>query len=1096
MKAKLELVLLGPPQVRLLGKPVTGFKTHKAQALLYYLAVTGHFFTRSSLAGLLWGDMAESSAHVNLSKALSELRATVGEFVIIERDRIAFKQESDHWLDLFELEKGKEIIFKQEAIAQSNLLNQVGEKVSLYLGDFLQGFYVRDAPDFEVWMLTEREQRRTHVVQTLERLVEISLLQGRWKIGLDYARRLLVIEPWRETAHRQMMLLFAQSGQRTSALAQYQICRQVLAEELGIEPDTLTTNLYELIRRGQLEGNALVTDPIAANIQPVGERMADQSSSPTHLRQNLAHYPTPFIGREQEISAILDNLQEPTCRLLNLAGPGGIGKTRLALEVAQSLQDNPSTGNTFVDGIFFVPLQPVTTEHGIISAIATATAFQFYGNLPPRQQLLCFLRQKQILLVLDNFEHLLPHADLIEEMLEGAPEMKLLLTSRVALNMRQEWFYPVSGLRFSAAPSAGQEAISQYEAVRLFVQCARRVQPNFSLISEQEQVLHICRLVGGMPLGIELAAAWLRAFSCTEIATEIEKDFGILTARYQDIPERHRSIRVLMEQSWQMLAEAEQEVLMRLAVFPQDFTYHAAQYIAGATLPIVTTLVEKCMLQTVQIGRFRMHELLRQFAEQKLTAHSASAATALRNHAAYYLGFVHQQTARLLSHEQHQALIDVDYEIHNVRAAWQRAVTHGAAREIDNAIDGLFDYYCTRGHYQEGCDCFGLAASHLSTSIDSGESLLFSRLLSRQAQFYCRMGRAADAEAMLPLLNVGATSKHEEAFVLNLRGTVANILHKDRAQTESSLQQSLELFRELGDLSGQAMLLQHIAFVYQHFGSISDSYKLMAEALTVSRQFGQPSKIADMLVSLAMNSNLRGAYVDSQRCLQEALAIYQELGNDHGIGTSYNWLGWSHWCASNAPAAISCYEKAITKFQQSGVRVEYANVLGDLSLALLDLGDYERAMHSAREGLRICEATGDIHMTLYLLYTVGATITARSDFANARKYLTKSLALAQAHHVLVNSGPALLFFANLLMAESQATNDVELQYQKQSQARQLYRSVVSDPAGWQVYKDRAKVKLESITLVFPDIPSGEEPAETKSVEEWAIQILANDAASR
>jgi predicted ATPase len=171
--------------------------------------------------------------------------------------------------------------------------------------------------------------------------------------------------------------------------------------------------------------------------------------------------------------------------------------------------------------------------------------------------------------------------------------VKLLLTSRVALNVRQEWFYPLSGLRFSGDEAAGQEAIAEYEAVRLFVQCARRVQPHFSLAVEQDHVLQICRLVGGMPLGIELAAAWLRAFSCTEIAAEIEKDLDILATRYQDMPERHRSIRLLMQQSWQMLAEVEQDVLMRLAVFPGGFTYHAAQQIAGATLAIVTALVKK-----------------------------------------------------------------------------------------------------------------------------------------------------------------------------------------------------------------------------------------------------------------------------------------------------------------------------------------------------------------------------------------------------------------------------------------------------------------------------------------------------------------------
>jgi tetratricopeptide (TPR) repeat protein len=485
-----------------------------------------------------------------------------------------------------------------------------------------------------------------------------------------------------------------------------------------------------------------------------------------------------------------------------------------------------------------------------------------------------------------------------------------------------------------------------------------------------------------------------------------------------------------------------------------------------------------------------MHELLRQFADEKLTARSAQAAAALRNHAAYYLDFVHQQTRRLLSSEQHQALLAIDQEIHNIRAAWQRTAAQSAAREIDSALDGLYNYYCTRSYFQEGCDSFALAASQFRTSIDRGEALLFSRLTAHQAQFYCKMGRAADAEALLPLLSVGAGSKHNEAFVLSLRGTIADTLHKDWTQSKRSLQQSLELYQELGDQYGQATLLLQLGRLYNENTSISEALKLLTEALTISRQLGQPTIIADILMWVGINRNIVGAYSISEQCWEEALAIYQELGNDYGIGNAIHLLGWAHWCAGEAhfSAAVSCYEQAIVKYQQCGAQVSYGSVLGDLSVVLLALGDNDRAMQCAQEGLRVIEGTGNIHMLMYSLRTMGAAACAFSDFANARKYLIRSLAVAQEHNLSNGIGRALIFIANVLVAESQITTDVELQQAKLHLARQLYHSAMSDPATWQVYKDRAKPILESIM-------EGEEAAETKPVEEWAVQILTNDALS-
>ena len=220
------------------------------------------------------------------------------------------------------------------------------------------------------------------------------------------------------------------------------------------------------------------------------------------------------MGREQELTNILDRLQDPDCRLLTLVGPGGMGKTRLAIETAERLIDQPPDHEDFAQGIFFVPLQPVEATSGVVSAIADATNFQFYSDAPPREQLMDYLRQKQLLLVLDNFEHLLSSAELVSDILASAPGVKILVTSREALKLREEWFHPIAGMRFSEDKEDGQQSVPDYDAVRLFEQNARRAQPHFSLDKEQEHVLRICRLVDGIPLGIELAAAWLNVLPC------------------------------------------------------------------------------------------------------------------------------------------------------------------------------------------------------------------------------------------------------------------------------------------------------------------------------------------------------------------------------------------------------------------------------------------------------------------------------------------------------------------------------------------------------------------------------------------------------
>ena len=526
----LDLVLLGAPQLLLNGNPITDFKTKKAQALLYYLAVTGRSHARAVLAALLWGDLTETKARVNLSTALSELRRVVGDHIVAKGQQIRFDRESRYWLDVEFLESSL------TDLAAGKNTEPLRRAVDLYRGDFLEGFYVRNAADFESWLLAERDRLRALAVQALRTLSTSLAHQEEWPQAIGYTKRLLTIEPWREEAHRELMRLYARAGQQAAAMRHYKVCVETLEEELGVRPAKETTELFEAIRSRRF--------PAFPHSQQEGRVIAAVAAVGTaQIRpSNLPVQPTPFVGREQELTNILDRLQDPECRLLTLVGPGGIGKTRLAIETAQRLTSSLPVQDGFAQGIFFVSLQPVGSVSGVVSAIAEMTNFQFHSDAPPREQLIDYLRSKCMLLVLDNFEQLLAGADLVSDILASAQGVKILVTSREALKLREEWFHPITGMRFSKDKEDGQQPVPNYDAVRLFVQHARRAQPRFSLMQEQEHVLRICRLVDGMPLGIELAAAWLKVLTSAQVAGEIDRGLEILTARHQDLPERHRSM--------------------------------------------------------------------------------------------------------------------------------------------------------------------------------------------------------------------------------------------------------------------------------------------------------------------------------------------------------------------------------------------------------------------------------------------------------------------------------------------------------------------------------------------------------------------------
>ena len=378
------------------------------------------------------------------------------------------------------------------------------------------------------------------------------------------------------------MLALARTGQRSATLAQYKRCRRLLRQELDVEPSAETTALYEHIK-----------------------------ASMQRPRHNLPVAKTELIGRAADLAELRRRLAAPTCRLLTLVGPGGVGKTQLALAVA------PDRVEAFLDGVWLVELATLSEANDLTAAIVDGLGFTFADTDSLEPQLIDALRRKELLLVLDNFEHLIAPSSLslLSRILKQAPGVKLLVTSRERLDLAAEWLCDVSGLPY---PTGGADAAA-YPAVQLFVQRVQRVRPEFNLSPTNiSAVTRVCQMVEGLPLAIELAAAWTRSLSPDEIAAQVARGLAFLASTAQDIPERHRSLAAIFEQSWSLLDSSERDALMRFSAFRGGFDQHAAVAVAGPVLPALHTLCAGSLLRVDNQGRYDMHLLVRQFAGEKL----------------------------------------------------------------------------------------------------------------------------------------------------------------------------------------------------------------------------------------------------------------------------------------------------------------------------------------------------------------------------------------------------------------------------------------------------------------------------------------------
>lgn len=592
---------------------------------------------------------------------------------------------------------------------------------------------------------------------------------------------------------------------------------------------------------------------------------------------NLPPQITPFIGRSDELSRIAALLNDPACRLLTLTGPGGIGKTRLALEAAQLQQGR------FPDGVFLAPLQEVSSSDLMAPAIAHAIHFQFHETSDPEGQLLDYLSHQAALLVLDNFEHLTDGGALVSDILASAPNTKILVTSRERLNLFEEWVFEVTGLR--RPHDERDPGAEQYSAVQMFMQGARRARPGFSLAAELPAVVRICSLVDGMPLALELASAWVRVLPLDDIVRELERGMDILQTPVRNIPARHRSMRVVMDQSWAMLSDSERDVFKKLSIFCGGFTREAAEAVGGATLPILSALVDKSWLRLrASTGRYEVHELLRQYGEQWLGV-SPEADAVQDAHAAFFAALMARLEHDLKCCRQIEALEAITHDFCNVRSAWWWASERNDRTVLDAMAEPLSLYLDMTARFAEGEELFGCASECLNPDAPEARRTYY-RLRTRRARMrnLSFRNRVEDHADMVMELGTAiqvareASDHHEQAAAHFQLGILEADVDMNEAiphfRTAEQLYAALDEPMYHADVS--MWLTVNMPYTPERKAALERN-------LAVQREIGDLNGIGWTLLHLSMSALAAHDYAEMQRCLDEAARIQTERGDLKGL---------------------------------------------------------------------------------------------------------------------------------------------------------------------------------------------------------------------
>jgi predicted ATPase/DNA-binding SARP family transcriptional activator len=1001
---RLEVLVSGGPRASLGGQPLAGFRTRKAQALFVYLALAGRPQPREHLAGLLWGGVPDSFARASLRQSLANLRHLLGVHLETTPAAAALRPEGV-WIDAAALQAllGEASPGVAGEASDGIDLDRLRAATALYEGDFLAGFEVPDAPTFDEWVAVERERLRRLAVEGLRRLAAAHGARGEPDGAIAALRRALTLEPWHEEMHRQVMAVLAGAGRRSEALAQYAAYRRLLADELGVEPDTETTALYERLHAGEVEsrGAEAPHSPHPAGL-PEAPRAVSTPPAPRSVLPPPVP-PTPLLGRAAEIGAVDRLLARPDVRLVTVVGPPGVGKTRLALEVAAHQSAK------YAGGVAFVELAPLSDPALVLPAIAQALGVREDRARPLPDLLAAALRDRHLLLVLDNCEQVLLAAPALAALLASCPRLVVLATSRAPLRLRGEHELPLEPLalpdRAHLPDPSDPAALLRFPAVSLFVQRVVAVRPDFALTAANARaVAELCTRLDGLPLALELAAARTRLLPLEALVERLDSRLRLLAGGARDLPARQQALRSAVAWSYDLLDSAGRRLFRRLGVFAGGFTLEAAEAVGGGqpgapaahgaagggggalpslpgrgeappaagclpptdvadVLEGLERLADASLLRRTGPAagepRFGMLETLREYALEQLEA-SGEAAEVRRRHAAFFVTLAERGWTELRGPRQAEWAARLDHDHDNVRAALDWALGAGGAALALRLAAAHATYWQFRSHLAEG-------RRWLAAALDLGRAT----------------DAAAEALPALPALRAQAT--FWAGWFAWFQG--------DLGEGGALLEAAAADLRVHGDDWWHGFALSHWSQVALAQGDLVQARERVEAAVALLRATREPWGLGITLTQLADVLSEEGDAAAALRLYDEGAALLRRAGDPTMLALPLTWSAQAAAVMGDRAGARTRYGAALSVARASGHGMFMAMALRGLgTLALLD-GDHAPAAARFTEALALARDIGHLRGADVSLGGLAAVAAARGQPARAARLLGAADAL-------------------------------------------------------------------------------------------------------
>jgi len=939
--------------IRLDGHHITDLATRKAEALLIYLACQPQPQQREALAELFWDDLTAERAAGNLRLILNQLRQRLAPFLDVTRQTIALRSDAPYTVDVH--------AFACALADEPHDLATIAGALELYRGDFLQGFHLRDARGFSEWQTAQAEHWRQQALAWMQRLVDRYIAYSRYVEAQTWATRILDLDPLDEAAHRQIMLLHARSGQRHAAVRQYQACRQLLQAELGLDPEPATEALYQRIR-----------------------------DMPTQRPHTLPPCANTLLGRATELARVYEWLATSPSRLMSIVGPGGSGKTQLALAVGwRVVRDYVGPCS---DGVFYLALVaedwsgPRADDAQLLMAIAKTLRIALAGKRTLLDQIIDYLRDKEILLIVDNGELLGPSARMaLGALVQHTAAVRILVPSRERLKLREEYVLDLAGLSYPTLPSHAVTArmeqqycdgIPAYASAQLFLACAHRLQDAraFEEYDRQDRLAigRICQIVHGLPLAIELVTPWLRVRSPTEILRELTQTIDLLAVDMPDMPERHRSIRAVFEHSWCLLTEREQSALAHLAVFPDSFSADDAEAIAAVALPMLALLRDKSLLQIIKTEaetRYALHPLLRRMALEKLQTDSTAEAGMRAKHAQHFATFAAQRETLLHGSQGADTLQALEREIENLRAGWGWAIATCDVETLGHYSIALHDFCAIRGWEIEGRRLFQLAAAAVRewaareayTDVHNTAAV---RVLSCYAGLEYTLGDLAVAEQVF-----------QQCRIL-----LAAIAAEDTPEL-------LYIYKQLGLIA------------YQR-GTYDKAMEYLQFTLQIAEECLDKTRLGDTLLSIGSVALAQGDWQRAEAALQRGLDLYRGMNFEWGIGHMLRFAGVLALARDERETAHQQYQRSLTIMQKLGHRIGEALALDQLGMLYLAENQLDQSAATLQQALAIFQELGVDSGIMRTLCHLGRLAIVNHNYHEAQQHFLQALALAQPTQML------------------------------------------------------------------------------------------------